>query len=87
MVALPVIFYSSYSITVRHVIVISDLVFYTASWRCIACIRSIDALRIPFQDYGPDEVAKKRLIGEYGRGEIVGLVETLMQVLTCFAPY
>jgi len=36
-------------------------------------------LRSVMQDYGPDEVAKKRLIGEYGRGEIVGLVETLMQ--------
>lgn len=36
-------------------------------------------LRSVMQEQGPDEIAKKRLIGEYGRGEIVGLVETLMQ--------
>jgi len=36
-------------------------------------------LRSVMQEQSPDDVAKKRLIGEYGRGEIVGLVETLMQ--------
>lgn len=36
-------------------------------------------LRSVMQEPGPDNAAKKRLIGEYGRGEIVGLVEVLMQ--------
>lgn len=36
-------------------------------------------LRSVMEEQSADETSKKRLIGEYGRGEIVGLVETLMQ--------